>query len=103
MYAIIATGGKQYRVAANDVVKFERIAGNVGDKINFDRVLMVGGDGSIKLGKPFLSGTTVEGEITAQGKSDKILVFKKKRRKGFKKIQGHKQCFTAVKISKISA
>jgi len=103
MYAIIATGGKQYRVAVSDTVKIERLAGNVGDKINFDKVLMLGGDGSIQLGKPFLSNAAVLGEIVKQDRADKVLVFKKKKRKGYKKIRGHRQCFTAVKISKISA
>lgn len=103
MYAIIATGGKQYKVSENDVVQIERLVGEAGSKIDFDKVLMVGGVDTIKVGKPYIENAKVECEIVEQGRDKKILVFKKKRRKGFKKIRGHKQCFTAVKVSKINA
>jgi large subunit ribosomal protein L21 len=102
-YAVIATGGKQYKVSENEIVKVERILGDVGSKASFDKVIMIGGDGSPKLGKPYLSGATVECEIVAHDRHDKVLVFKKKRRKGYKKIRGHRQAFTAVKIAKINA
>ncbi len=102
-YAVIATGGKQYKVSENEIVQVERLLGDVGSKMNFDKIIMVGGDGTPKLGKPYLSGVTVECEIVAQDRHAKVLVFKKKKRKGYKKIRGHRQCFTAVKISKISA
>ena len=100
-YAVIATGGKQYKVSENEIVKVEHLLGDVGSKMNFDKIIMVGGDGSPKLGKPYLTGATVEGEIVEQDKHPKVLVFKKKKRKGYKKIRGHRQCFTAVKIAKI--
>ena len=103
MYAIIATGGKQYKVAENDIVRVERLAGEAGSKIAFENVLMVGGIDSPKVGKPYISGAKVEGEIIKQDRADKILVFKKKKRKGFKKIRGHRQCYTAVKVNKINA
>lgn len=102
MYAVIATGGKQYKVQENSIVDIEKILGDVGSEANFDKVLLVGNDSDIKVGKPFLSGATVVGQIVAQDRGDKILVFKKKRRKGYKKIQGHRQCYTSVKVLKIS-
>lgn len=103
MYAIIATGGKQYKVAENEIINVEKLLGSEGDKISFEKILMIGGDGDIKVGRPYLEGVKVEGEIVEQGKADKVLVFKKKRRKGYKKAYGHRQCFTAVKILNISA
>lgn len=102
MYAIIATGGKQYKVSENDIVKVEKLAGNAGEKINFDKVLMIGDNGEPKIGKPFITGASVECEVVRQDRAKKILVMKKKKRKGFKKLQGHRQCFTEVKINKIS-
>lgn len=102
MYAIIATGGKQYRVSENDIVKVEKLLGEEGDKMSFDKVLMIGNSGSIKLGRPYVDGATVEGEILAQDREKKVIVFKKIRRKGFKKTRGHRQCFTEVKILKIN-
>ncbi len=101
MYAIIATGGKQYKVIEKAIVKVERVEGNVGDKINFDQVLMIGNDGEPKVGRPVVDGSKVEGEIVKQGRAPKILVFKKKKRKGYKKIRGHRQCYTSVMIDKI--
>jgi len=103
MYAIIATGGKQYRVEKSQMVTVEKLTGNVGDKINFDRILLVGGEGDIKIGKPYIDGATVEAEIVKQGREAKILVMKKKKRKGYKKSRGHRQCFTGVKVTNISA
>ncbi|MBI2092978.1 MAG: 50S ribosomal protein L21 [Deltaproteobacteria bacterium] len=103
MYAIIATGGKQYKVSKDLVVKVEKLEGKVGDKISFDRILLVGNDNEPKVGKPYIEGAKVEGEIVKQDRLDKILVFKKKRRKGYKKIFGHRQYFTGVKIINISA
>jgi len=101
MYAIIATGGKQYKVIEKAIVKVERVEGNVGDKINFDQVLMIGNDGEPKVGRPVVDGSKVEGKIVKQGRAPKILVFKKKKRKGYKKIRGHRQCYTSVMIDKI--
>ncbi len=103
MYAIIATGGKQYKVSENDIVQIERLNVEAGEKINFDKVLMVGDTDSIKVGRPYLENAKVEGEVVEQGRAPKILVFKKKRRKGYKKIRGHRQCFTGIKVLKINA
>ncbi|OGQ48240.1 MAG: 50S ribosomal protein L21 [Deltaproteobacteria bacterium RIFCSPLOWO2_02_FULL_47_10] len=102
MYAIIATGGKQYKISENDTVRVEKLLGNAGDKINFDKILMVGGDNGPKVGRPYLNGANVEAEILAQDRAKKVLVFKKKRRKGFKKMIGHRQCYTEVRVTKIS-
>ncbi len=101
MYAVIATGGKQYKVSKDDKVRLEKLNGEVGTSIKFDKVLMVGGVDEPKIGKPFLAGISVEAEILAQDRAKKILVFKKKRRKGYKKMQGHRQHFTEVKVTKI--
>jgi len=102
MYAIIATGGKQYRVSENDVLRVERLEGSAGDKMSFEKVLMIGNVDNLKIGRPYVDGAKIEAEIVEQGREKKILVFKKKRRKGYKKQQGHRQCFTEVKIDKIS-
>lgn len=102
MYAIIETGGKQYKISENEIVKFEKVAGNPGDKINFDKVLMIGDNGEPKVGRPYVAGAAVECEVLRQDRAAKILVMKKKRRKGYKKAQGHRQCFTEVKVLKIN-
>lgn len=101
MYAVITTGGKQYLTSKDDVVRVERLSGNVGSKIVFDKVLMTGGDDIPKIGRPYLEGATVEAEILNHDKAKKILVFKKKKRKGYKKIRGHRQCFTEVKVTRV--
>jgi len=103
MYAVIATGGKQYKVSEGDVVKVEKLSGQVGSKVEIKDVLMVGGDHSPKIGNPLVESAYVTGEIVDQAKSGKVLVFKKKRRKGYKKLQGHRQRYTALKIEKINA
>ena len=102
MYAVIATGGKQYKVSEGDVVRVEKLGGDVGSKVEIKEVLMVGGETS-KIGSPMVDKATVTGEIVEQGKDKKVLVFKKKRRKGYKKLQGHRQQYTALKIEKIKA
>jgi large subunit ribosomal protein L21 len=102
-YAVIRTGGKQYRVAEGDVVKIEKIAGEVGDKIALGDVLLIGGNGELKIGTPVLSGAQVTGEILNQGKAKKILVFKKKRRKGYSRQRGHRQQQTTLRITAIQA
>ena len=102
MYAVIATGGKQYKVSEGDVVRVEKLNGDVGSKIEITDVLMVGGD-TPAIGAPIVDKAAVTGEIVEQGKAKKILVFKKKRRKGYKKLQGHRQQYTALKIEKIKA
>ena len=102
MYAIIQTGGKQYRVAPGDVLRVERLPGERGDAVQLDQVLLVSDDlGSVRVGTPLVANARVKGQIVRQGRAKKVLVFKKKRRKGYKRTQGHRQYFTAVQIQEI--
>ena len=101
MYAVIRTGGKQYKVAKEDIIKIEKISGDVGSTIEFEEVLMLGGAGDPAIGNPLVDGATVAGEVLDQGRSDKIIVFKKKRRKNYRRTKGHRQLQTTVKITEI--
>ncbi|MGA7950486.1 MAG: 50S ribosomal protein L21 [Thiobacillaceae bacterium] len=103
MYAVIKTGGKQYRVSSGEKLKIEKLAADVGSEVSFDQVLMVGGEGEMKLGAPMLSGASVKATVLAQGRGDKIHIFKMRRRKHYRKSQGHRQSYTEVQISGISA
>lgn len=104
MYAVIKTGGKQYKVAPGEVVKVELLKGDAGTKVQFGEVLLFGnGEGVSKVGVPFLSGASVEAEIVDHGRNDKILVVKKKRRQNYRRKNGHRQHFTRVKILSIAA
>ena len=102
MYAVFKTGGKQYRVAAGDKLRVEKLPGNVGDAVTFDQVLMVGGE-AVKLGTPLLGGAKVEAKIAAQGLGKKLIVFKFRRRKNYRRKNGHRQPFTALEIVNIVA
>ena len=102
MYAVFKTGGKQYRVAAGDQVRVEKLPGNAGDTVTFDQVLMVGGD-ALKLGKPLVGGAKVEAKILTQGLGKKLIVFKFRRRKNYRRKNGHRQPFTALEIVNIVA
>ncbi len=102
MYAVIKTGGKQYRVSEGELLKVEKIEGNKGDTVLFDNVLMVSRDGDIKVGTPVVEGAKVTGEIVTETKSPKITVFKMKRRKGYRRKTGHRQKLTVLKIKEIS-
>ena len=102
MYAVIKTGGKQYRVAADDVLVIEKIAGDAGAKVEFGEVLMVGGeDASVKIGAPLVSGAMVKAEVVEQGRGPKVIAFKKRRRKNSRRKRGHRQELTTVKITEI--
>lgn len=101
MYAVIRTGGKQYRVAPEDVIEIEKIPGAAGDIIQFSEVLMLGGDGAPEIGTPVVSGATVAAEVLDQKRAPKIIVFKKKRRKNYRRKHGHRQDLTAVRITEI--
>ncbi len=103
MYAVIKTGGKQYRVAAGDVIKVERLDGEVGQSVAFDQVLMVGGqEGEPIIGTPVVAGAQVTAEVLEQGKAPKVIVFKKKRRKHYRRKRGHRQLQTVVRIREIA-
>jgi large subunit ribosomal protein L21 len=100
MFAVIRTGGKQYRVAPNDIIEIEKIAGEPGDIVQLGEVLLLGGEGNPKTGSP-IAGATVAAEVLEQKRDDKIIVFKKKRRKGYRRTQGHRQSLTALRITEI--
>ena len=104
MYAVIRTGGKQYRVAKDDVIAIERVDGQAGDKIKFDEVLMLGEDGKApSIGEPIVKGASVTAEVLEQGRADKITVIKFRRRKNYHRTKGHRQHETVLKITNISA
>lgn len=102
MFAIIKTGGKQYKVSEGDVIKVEKIEAEAGDKIEFDQVLMVAGD-DVKVGSPVVEGAKVSAEVLDQKRDKKIVIFKFKAKKNYRKKKGHRQPYTLVKIEKIDA
>lgn len=101
MFAVVKTGGKQYRVAVNDVIQVEKLPGEAGTTIEFPEVLMVGNDQGVQVGTPLLSGVPVTGEILEQTRGDKILVFKKKRRHQYRRRAGHRQELTVIRVTGI--
>ena len=103
MYAIVKTGGKQYRVQEGDILRVEKLAGEIGSEITFDDVLMYSDGETVTVGRPKVENVNVSGRIVAQGKNKKIIVFKYKRRKRYRRKQGHRQQFTAVQIDSIKA
>ena len=103
MYAVIKTGGKQYRVASGEKIKVEQIAADVGQEIVIDQVLAVGNGAELKVGTPLVSGATVKATVVAHGKHDKVRIFKLRRRKHYQKRQGHRQQFTELQIGVIAA
>jgi large subunit ribosomal protein L21 len=100
MFAVIRTGGKQYRVAAEDVIRVDKVTGNPGEIVQFGEVLVVGGD-SITLGQPTIAGASVAAEVLEQGRGPKIIAFKKRRRKNSRRKRGHRQEFTLVRVTEI--
>ncbi|MBO4214103.1 MAG: 50S ribosomal protein L21 [Lachnospiraceae bacterium] len=102
MYAIIATGGKQYKVAEGDIITIEKLGMNDGDSVTFDQVLAVN-NGKLSVGSPVVSGATVTGSVVREGRAKKVIVYKYKRKSGYHKKNGHRQPFTQVKIEKINA
>ncbi|HHU62667.1 MAG TPA: 50S ribosomal protein L21 [Clostridiales bacterium] len=102
MYAIIRTGGKQYRVQEGDVINIEKLNGQPGDMVTFEEVLAVGSEDGIKIGTPVLQGAKVDAKVLGHGKGKKIIVYKYKAKKGYRRKQGHRQPFTRVEISKIN-
>ena len=101
MFAVIRTGGKQYRVAPNDIIEIEKIAGKPGDIIELSDVILLGGDGGPKTGSPTIAGALVAAEVIEQRRADKITVFKKKRRANYRRKKGHRQELTALRITEI--
>ena len=103
MYAIVRTGGKQYQVEAGDTLRVEKLQGEVGDTVELDDVLLVVDGESVKIGQPVVEGAKVVAKVVEQGRHKKIIVFKNKRRQGYKVKKGHRQMYTALKIETISA
>lgn len=103
MYAVIFSGGKQYRVQEGDTLKLESLPEEVGSAISFDKILMVGEGDSVKVGRPYIDGCTVSGTVVSQGRHKKIHIVKFRRRKHHMKWQGHRQNYTEVKITQIQA
>ncbi len=101
MFAVIKTGGKQYKVAPNDVLRIEKIVGQPGDTVELGAVLAVGGEAGVTLGAPLVEGATVAAEVIEQGRADKIIVFKKKRRKNHRRRNGHRQHETVLRVTEI--
>ena len=103
MYAVIKTGGKQYKVAAGEKLKVEQIPADIGSEITLDQVLAVGAGDTIKFGAPLVQGATVLATVVAQGRHDKVKIFKMRRRKHYQKRQGHRQQYTELQIGAIAA
>jgi large subunit ribosomal protein L21 len=103
VYAIIRAGGKQYRVEQGDTISVERLSAAVGDTVAFSEVLLVGGDGDVKVGSPLLASASVRGTVLEQGRDQKIRVFKYKKRKHYRRTKGHRQSYTTLRIEAIEA
>ena len=103
MYAIIATGGKQYKVAEGDVIRVEKLGVDAGESVTFDQVLVVSNDEDLKIGTPVVDGASVSATVVKEGKAKKVVVYKYKPKSGYHKKNGHRQLFTEVKIEKINA
>ncbi|HAE81524.1 MAG: 50S ribosomal protein L21 [Clostridium sp.] len=103
MYAIIATGGKQYKVAEGDVIRVEKLGVDAGQSVTFDQVLVVSNDAELKIGTPVVDGASVTATVVKEGKAKKVIVYKYKPKTGYHKKNGHRQLFTEVKIEKINA
>ncbi|MDD3364452.1 MAG: 50S ribosomal protein L21 [Syntrophomonas sp.] len=101
MYAVIQTGGKQYKVAEGEILKVEKLAGEAGDKLTLDQVLMVKDENGIKIGAPLVKDARITVEVIEQGRAKKIVVYKYKKRKNYRRKQGHRQSYTKIKIEKI--
>ncbi len=103
MYAVIETGGKQYKVSEGDTIFIEKLGVEEGEAVTFDKVLIIGDDENVTIGAPTVAGATVEAKVVKNGKAKKIYVFKMKRKKNYRRKKGHRQPFTKVEISKINA
>jgi len=101
MYAVVRTGGKQIKVAPGQSVRVEKLDGTVGDGIEFNQVLLIGGEGDLRVGRPTVDGAVVTGKITAQARGPKLRIFKMKRRTGYRRKYGHRQAYTEVLVDEI--
>lgn len=100
-YAVIRTGGKQYRVTSGELLRIESLKGDVGSQVEFSDVLLTSNEGAVQVGNPLVAGASVTAQIVEHGKERKIIVFKKKRRQGYRRKRGHRQHFTAVRVQNI--
>lgn len=101
MYAIIETGGKQQKAVPGETLQVERLAAEVGETVRLDRVMLVSRDGQVSLGRPYVDGVSVTATVTAQDRGPKVLVFKKKKRKGYRRTKGHRQSYTSLRVEAI--
>ena len=101
MYAVIHAGGKQYRVSSGEKLRIELLPASVGESVSFDQVLAVGQGENLRVGAPYVAGVTVKGTVLAHGRGEKLLVFKMRRRKGYRRTQGHRQSYTEIRIDDI--
>jgi large subunit ribosomal protein L21 len=101
MYAVIETGGKQHKVSPGEILRVEKLEGEVGSPVEFASVLMIGTEEQVKIGQPQITGASVEAEIVGQGRAKKVIIFKHKKRKGYRKRQGHRQYYTSLRIKEI--
>jgi len=102
MYAVVKTGGKEYRVAKGDLIRVEKLEGNVGDQVELKEVLMISKEGETEFGNPRLANVVIKGEIVQEGKGGKVLTYKMKRRKNYRRFKGHRQTFTYLKVNEIA-
>jgi len=101
LYAIIETGGKQQKAVPGETLRVERITGEVGETVRLERVMLVSRDGQVSLGRPYVDGASVKATVTAQDRGPKVLVFKKKKRKGYRRTKGHRQSYTSLRVEAI--
>ena len=102
MFAVLKTGGKEYRVTKGDVIRVEKLEGNVGDQVTLKDILMVSGDGQVQVGAPNLNNAMITGEIVREAKGKKVLTYKMKRRKNYRRMKGHRQTYTYLKVNDIA-
>jgi large subunit ribosomal protein L21 len=102
MYAVMKTGGKEYRISKGDIIRVEKVEGKTGDQVTMKDVLMVSREGQVQFGKPFLTDAIITGEIVQQAKGQKVLTYKMKRRKNYRRTKGHRQTYTYIRVNDIT-
>jgi large subunit ribosomal protein L21 len=102
MYAVVKTGGKEYRISKGDLVRVEKLEGKVGDQVNLSEVLMVSDEGQVQVGTPFLANAVITGEIVQEVKGKKVLTYKMKKRKNYRRFKGHRQTYTYLRVNEIT-